>query len=501
MTEWQIPGKSQRFAHYRIGSLLGEGGFGRVHAAWDERLAREVAIKFASADQRRQDGLRYEAQRLASQRHRAFVSVFALEERPGELAMVMELVRGRTLAQTLKDLGALPMEQVLRFAVEAAAALAAAHRSGWAHGDLKPSNLMLTDDGWLRILDFGAAAALDALDSLSTASGDAMAGTLAYLAPERLLGARVSARSDIYSLGLVLYEALTRRGDPDDAPPWSELHRRLYGPERGRLLPAPFDAGLRALVERMTRRLAHARPASMAQVHAELVRVQSRQRQDGSAGRHRRVGSPVAVSEATRPVHAGERDPPTSVHVPVAKTVLRVSFDMEQRGAHLFWRAADGDGERDVFAATGRYAGAVHLREGDAVSVEVTGYGTDRLISTNLLDAVLFAMPLHGTGERLPPSPFSHTRATAPIDRWLPGEIRLHRDGKLKASVQRSLTPLQVVQQSGRWMLSLVLTVMIESATDDGRLNEIRVFSFNPETEVGPRIGPSRAPSRTMAHA
>lgn len=485
MSERQIQGKSQRFAHYRIGSVLGEGGFGRVHAAWDERLAREVAIKFASADQRRQDGLRYEAQRLASQRHRAFVSVFALEERPGELAMVMELVRGRTLTQVLKDSGVLPMEQVLRFGVEAAAALAAAHRSGWAHGDLKPSNLMLTDDGSLRILDFGAAAALDALDSLSTASGNAMAGTLAYLAPERLLGARVSARSDIYSLGLVLHEALTRRRDPDDATSLSDLHKRLYGPDRGRLLPAHVDAGLRALVERMTRRLAHARPASMAQVHAELMRVQSRHRQDGATGRRRRAAPAVSASGTTRSSHADERTPATATHAPVRETVLRVSFDIEQRGAHLFWRAADGENERDVFTATGRYAGAVYLREGDAVSVEVTGYGTDRLISTNLIDAVLCAMPLHGTGERLPPSPFSHTRASASIDQWLPGEIRSHRNGRLKASVQRSSTPLQVVQDSGRWMLSLVLTVMIESATDDGHLNEIRVFSFNPETEVG----------------
>ena len=145
MSERQIKGERERFAHYRIGDVLGEGGFGRVHMAWDERLAREVAIKFSSPDRRRQEGLRFEAQRLASQRHRAFVNVFALEECTDEIAMVMELVRGRTLAKVLDD-GPLLQDEVVRLGIEATAALVEAQRSGWAHGDLKPSNLMVSDN-------------------------------------------------------------------------------------------------------------------------------------------------------------------------------------------------------------------------------------------------------------------------------------------------------------------------------------------------------------------
>jgi hypothetical protein len=468
--------------------VLGEGGFGRVHAAWDERLAREVAIKFASADRRRQEGLRYEAQRLASQRHRAFVGVFALEEWPEELAMVMELVRGRTLAQALGESGALPQEHVLRLGVEAAAALAEAHRSGWTHGDLKPSNLMLDEDGSLRILDFGAAAAIDPLDTVSTASGEPMAGTLAYLAPERLLGVRASARSDVYSLGLVLYEALTRRRGAEDAEARSALHRRLYGNDRGRVLPSRFDAELRALIECMTRRRAHDRPASMAQVHEALLRLQGKPWQDVTAGRQRRTGTADAAARPTLRPHVGGVDAMNSPFGLAEAATIRVSFDVEQMGADLLWRASDAESDRDLYSATGRFAGAVHLRDGESVSVEVTGYGAaDGLISTSLLDAVLYAVPHQTIGERFPPSPFSHERATAPIEQWSPAEIHHYRDRKLKASVQRSLTPLQVVQRNGRWKLSLILTVMIERHTAGGKLNEIRVFSFNPETEVGSR--------------
>ena len=353
MSERQIDGETRRFAHYRLGHLLGEGGFGRVHSAWDERLAREVAIKFASADRRRQEGLRYEAQRLASQRHRAFVGVFALEERPEELAMVMELVRGRTLAQALRDTGPLPQEHVLRLGVEATAALAEAHRSGWAHGDLKPSNLMLADDGSLRILDFGAAASIDPADTLSSISGDARAGTLAYLAPERLLGARASTRSDVYSLGLVLYEALTRRRGMEDEDGWSDLHQRLHGRDSGRWLPLRFDAGLRALVERMTRRRAQGRPASMAQVHKELLRLQAKQWHGSLRGRRRGGAVGILMESLPAPRHEGGATPGESPGSRVRgedgmasfeladAAIIRVSFDVEQLGTDLLWRASD----------------------------------------------------------------------------------------------------------------------------------------------------------------
>ncbi|WP_313436998.1 protein kinase [Stenotrophomonas sp.] len=272
--ETQGRAQQRHFSHYRIGAVLGEGGFGRVHAAWDEHLDRDVAIKFAVAGAHGSGDLRREAQQLAAQHHRAFVAVHALAEQRGELAIVMERVHGSTLADVLKQHGNLAQAQMIELGAEAAGALAAAHAQGWAHGDLKPSNLMLAEDGHLRILDFGAADTLDPLQTVQAVAAGNAGGTLRYLAPERLLGARASAAADIYSLGLVLFEALGGPTASTEAP-WPVLHQRLYGDRKGRQLPARFDPALRELVERMTRHRAQDRPPTMQHVHDRLRHLQA----------------------------------------------------------------------------------------------------------------------------------------------------------------------------------------------------------------------------------
>ena len=289
-------GSTECFAHYRLDRVLGQGGFGQVRAAWDERLQRWVAIKFVDGDERRREGLRREAQRSASQPAPTFVTVYALEEQRGTLGMVMELVRGRTLAERIREEGALPVPDVLRIGLQAAAALAEAHRAGWAHGDIKPANLMLDDAGTLRILDFGASAALDPLDTVSLSFADGPSGTLAYLPPERLLGARIAASGDIYALGLVLHEALTGDCGRDGETGWNALHGRLWGDRGGLRLPAGFDDGLRTLIEHMTRRRPEARPESMAAVHDALSRLRDDTLpQAAPIGRRHRIGRSVVV--------------------------------------------------------------------------------------------------------------------------------------------------------------------------------------------------------------
>ena len=118
--------------------------------------------------------------------------------------------------------------------------------------------------------------------------------------------------------------------------------------------------------------------------------------------------------------------------------------------------------------------------------MEVTGFGrSGTLLSTNILDAMLYTVP-HTSGERFSaPSPFSSVRATTPIEQWQPARIEHDREPGFSASVQHSLTPLTVVQDDGRWKLSLILTVVIERLTKAGPQQEIRVFSFDPEAEVG----------------
>lgn len=168
--------------------------------------------------------------------------------------------------------------------------------------------------------------------------------------------------------------------------------------------------------------------------------------------------------------------------------IIRVSFDIDQVSSDLLWQAAEVKTDRDLYAPVGRYAGAVHFRKGDTVSVEVTAYGrTDSLVSTNILDAMLYTVP-HTSGERFSaPSPFSSVRATVPVEQWAPAQIKPIPESEISSSVQRSLTPLTVVQGDGRWKLSLILTVVIERSIKDTTetQQEIRVFSFDPEAEVG----------------
>jgi eukaryotic-like serine/threonine-protein kinase len=209
---------------YEIVGPLGAGGMGEVYKARDTRLDRTVAIKvlpdgFAGDGQRRQRFER-EARAIAALSHPQVCALYDVG-RAGETDyLVMEYLEGETLAERLQR-GALPLDQVLRHAAEIAGALSAAHRVGIVHRDLKPGNVMLTKSG-VKLLDFGLAKAASGvpvaslLSELSTESkpltGEGtILGTLQYMAPEQLEGKEADARTDIFSLGAVLYEMATGR--------------------------------------------------------------------------------------------------------------------------------------------------------------------------------------------------------------------------------------------------------------------------------------------------
>ncbi len=194
---------------YRLGRRLGAGGFGTVHEGFDETLDRPVAIKVIPADGTTPVRVRREAVAAARLEHPGIVAIYDAGEEEGARYLVSELVEGRTLAQLEQD-GALTDRDVLRVGLALCDALEHAHERGVVHRDVKPQNVLVPDRprtwrGAAKLADFGVAHL--AGDDPLTMTGDVV-GTLAYMAPEQAAGKRVDHRSDIYALGLVVYEAL-----------------------------------------------------------------------------------------------------------------------------------------------------------------------------------------------------------------------------------------------------------------------------------------------------
>ncbi|MCX7219703.1 MAG: serine/threonine-protein kinase [Burkholderiales bacterium] len=193
-------------SHYQIRAQLGEGGFGDVYEAWDSKLRRSVAIKRMKHVPNAPTSLLKEARLAASLQHAAFVKIFAIEEDGDSTAIVMELVPGTTLRVWGHGQPQQP-GQVLELIRQVADAMQEAHAAGLTHGDLKPSNLILEPGGKLRILDFGLATQTDSQATASVSQLDPQ-GTIAYMAPELMLGTLANAKSDIYALGVICYELL-----------------------------------------------------------------------------------------------------------------------------------------------------------------------------------------------------------------------------------------------------------------------------------------------------
>ncbi|MES2823527.1 MAG: protein kinase [Pseudomonadota bacterium] len=199
---------NEMLLHYRIDACVGEGGFGEVFAAWDTKLHRKVAIKkLKSASDKA--NLLHEARRAVSLHHPSFVQVFSIESADLTQFIVMEYVDGITLREKINT-QQISLNEALCIFNELFTAIEFAHRKKLVHGDLKPSNIMCEPSGALRILDFGLARRLES-DDTAPLNANAMLGTIAYTAPERILGAELSYASDIFALGIILYELLTAK--------------------------------------------------------------------------------------------------------------------------------------------------------------------------------------------------------------------------------------------------------------------------------------------------
>ena len=245
---------------YVLEAVIGRGGMADVYHATDLVLEREVAVKLLrdrASDEHDHQRFRAEAQLLATLDHPNVVTVLDAGVWEDQPYLVMDLVDGRSLAAFCRGNG-IPGHRVAHVGAELACVLAYVHERGIVHRDVKPSNILIGRDGVVRLADFGIARMLG--DTSSHAGSDTTTGTAAYIAPEQVRGEEVTPASDVYSLGLVLLEALTGRRAYTGGPMEAALARLDAAP----LVPASLPTGWPALLTSMTHMDPVARPTAEA---------------------------------------------------------------------------------------------------------------------------------------------------------------------------------------------------------------------------------------------
>ncbi|HXF71003.1 MAG TPA: Stk1 family PASTA domain-containing Ser/Thr kinase [Actinomycetota bacterium] len=263
---------------YRLEGPIGSGGMAQVHRGTDTVLGRPVAIKILSpryaGDAEFVARFRREAQAAARLNHPNVVGVYDTGSDDGTHYIVMEYVEGRTLADFLARDGRLPAERAVELAEAVCRALAVAHAQGVIHRDVKPGNIMVTRDGRVKVMDFGIARLADGADTVAQTA--AVLGTASYLSPEQARGEPVDARSDLYSLGVVLYEMLTGRppftGDSPVAVAFKHVNEAPTPPSK---LAPDVPPDLEAVVMRCLAKNPANRYASAEELLADLERVRT----------------------------------------------------------------------------------------------------------------------------------------------------------------------------------------------------------------------------------
>ena len=289
---------------YRIERPLGSGGMGNVFLAYDTSLQRQVAVKVmdAAADgETSRVQLLREARSAAALNHPHICTIHEVGTAGGTTFIAMEYVEGHSLRERIDSSGALPREEVLRYGIHAADALAFAHEHGVIHRDLKAANAMLTSGGRLKVVDFGLARRRDALTSDATTLGSiapsgAPVGTPYAMAPEQVRGETADARTDVWALGVLLYEMASGR-KPFHAPTIPELFSAILK-DPARRWPRGTPAALWPIVERCLNKEPSRRYQTAREVLLELETIQSGAVPAWSTWRHRLSRHRVLVAAA-----------------------------------------------------------------------------------------------------------------------------------------------------------------------------------------------------------
>ena len=265
-----------RLGRYEIVNRVGRGGMGTVYLAHDPRLNRTVALKALAefSDSEVHERFLREARAVASLRHHNIVTVYDIGEDEGQPFIAMEYVDGETLAAFISRKPAVPLDRKLQIATELCTALLYAHRAGIIHRDVKPGNIMLAEDGSVKILDFGLARWVVDANSLGLTQTGTLMGSPHYMSPEQISGQPVDQRSDIFAVGAVFYELLTyQKAFPGESMA-TVLHRIMSAdPTPVRAISADLEPELEAIIGRALQKAPDDRYPTLQEMLQDLGRV------------------------------------------------------------------------------------------------------------------------------------------------------------------------------------------------------------------------------------